>query len=150
MIFLVIFYVTWFSFSKKIACGHPFHYQLIKMLWSLHTDRQGLPQKYFNLIFVDFMLLFVILFMYLPCSGGLQHKTYSYKFCKIHRKQLSARLYFSLSCRDSACKFIKKESPTQMFSSESYKVLAFFCTQVFTDLFWSTASVFFIFFLHFG
>ena len=45
-----------------------------------------------------------------------------YKFCKIHRKHLSARLYFQLSCRDSACKFIKKE----MFSCESWKILKFF------------------------
>ena len=46
--FLIILYVTWFCFSKKIACGHPFHYLLIKIFQSLRTNRQGLPE---NLIF---------------------------------------------------------------------------------------------------
>ena len=49
-IFLII-YVTWFCFSKKIACGHPFHYLLIKMFYILCTNRQGLPVNFVNLIF---------------------------------------------------------------------------------------------------
>ena len=49
--FLIILYMTWFWFSKKIACGHPFHYLLIKIFWSLCTNGRGLPEKKFNLIF---------------------------------------------------------------------------------------------------
>ena len=64
--------------------------------------------------------------MYFPCFGGLQYQTCSYKFCKIYKKHLSARLYVWLSCSDSACKFIKKETLTQIFSCESYKVFKFF------------------------
>ena len=64
--------------------------------------------------------------MYFPCSGGLQYQTCSCKFCKIYRKYVSARLYVWLSCSDSACKFIKKETLTQIFSCESYKVFKFF------------------------
>ena len=72
--------------------------------------------------------------MYFPCFGGLQYQTCSYKFCKIYKKHLSARLYVWLSCSDSACKFIKKETSTQIFSCESYKVFKiFFSTEVFID-----------------
>ena len=36
---------------QKIASRHPFHYLLIKMFQSLRTNRQGLPEKFVNLIF---------------------------------------------------------------------------------------------------
>ena len=44
-------YVNWFCFSKKIASRRPCHYLLTKMLWSLHKNRQGLPDSFVNLIF---------------------------------------------------------------------------------------------------
>ena len=44
--------MTWFCFSEKIVCGHPFHYLLIKMFWSLCTNfSENLFNFIFNLIF---------------------------------------------------------------------------------------------------
>ena len=37
-----------------------------------------------------------------------------YKLCKIRRKHSSARLFFKIVYRASACTFIKKETPTQI------------------------------------
>ena len=39
----------------------------------------------------------------------------SYRFCKVYKKHLKARLSLWLSCRASACSFIKKESDTVVF-----------------------------------
>ena len=61
--FLIILYVIWFCFSKKIACGHPFHYLLIKMFWSLRTNRRRLPEKFLNLIF-NFIFYVALLSLY--------------------------------------------------------------------------------------
>ena len=139
--------MTCFCFSEKIACGYPFHYLLIKMFWSLRAKRQGLPENFLNLIFNVIFYVALSKSLCLQCSGGLPYKTCFYKFWKIHRKHLSARLSFQLSCRDSACNFIKKETQAQMFPCKSFKV---FKNMYFTEHLRATASVFCILFWSFG
>ena len=96
----------------------------MRMFWSLRTYRRGFPENFLNLIFNAIFMLFIVSFMYFPCSGSLLYKTCSYKFFKIHRKHVSARLSFQLSCRDSACShFTEKETLTHIFFVNLMKVL---------------------------
>ena len=67
--FLIVLYVTWFCFSEKVAFGHLFHYLLIKMFWSLRTNRQGLPENFLNLLFN--LIFYVALYKYLYISNAL-------------------------------------------------------------------------------
>ena len=114
------------------------------MFWSLHTNRRGAPENFVNLIFNLIFYaglcrsLFISDVPVVICIKCF----FFHKFCKIERT-FKHQAFFLTRLQRFSQRFFKKETPTQMFACESYKV---YKNIYFTHHFWVTTSVFCIFF----
>ena len=114
------------------------------MFWSLCTNRRGAPENFVNLIFhlIFYTGLCRSLFIsHVPVVICIK-RFFFLQILQNSKKTFKHQAFFLTRLQRFNLQFFKRETPTQMFSCESYKV---YKNIYFTHHFWVTTSVFCIF-----